>query len=162
MRFHKNARMPLKVEPVASEDWEVLKKFVRSKQGILTSPAADIGMAVTDDESGEQLNLWSLEQQKAFFTSDPSAHTMKCVDTDRDNEIIAVARWHFYPSGYEASNLEYAGLKPPTEDSSYPLGFNFKFYYFVLSELFAGRRAWMGNGPQWGKHKPSFPGVDWE
>lgn len=145
--------MSFRIEPFQDEDFDTISGFVLSKDGDLAAAAATVCWHAEGDESTRARYLWSLKQQRDIYANDPTAHFVKAVDTQNGNGIAAIARWHFYPDGYQDkfTPLEYLGTADPEDDGSWPEGLNKALYKAILDPLLEARRSWMGDGPYWGE-----------
>ena len=105
--------------------------------------------------------------QKRRFLHDPTAHFLKVVDrgegagiSNGADNIIAVARWHYYPNGYDYGHEAHWEMAPETITpllpymiadqgldpflSSYPpLNFNLALHNHILSARDAFRSDWI-------------------
>lgn len=93
-------KMAIKVLPLTDEDFDAMRQFVLRTDGQLTTPAVERAMPIASDEAATRRNDWNVQQQRDIFRDDPSARMVKAVDTDRHDEILAVARWHYYARGF--------------------------------------------------------------
>jgi hypothetical protein len=111
--------------------------------------------------------------QKRRILRDPTVRFLKVVDTsegiDPDDNIVALARWHHYPDGYDYEREAHWELAPDTEAGWAPLladmndgiasghrddpmatypppNFNVALHNFILSDMVSGRDAFR---PRW-------------
>ncbi|KUJ12980.1 uncharacterized protein LY89DRAFT_687883 [Mollisia scopiformis] len=90
-----------------------------------------------------------MSKQRSRFLGDRSATYLKVVDEDTD-EIVSIARWHYYPNGYSYTDGIPWEIHSPVEGQSFPLGMNIELHNFILSERDAERKNWMEKGaPCW-------------
>lgn len=142
--------MTFQISPLTAEDLQELQRSPQNHQGTLSAAAADICFhASTEDEIALRTE-WSLQQQYDQITTDRTANMVKAQDPETGT-IVGLARWHYYEKGYDQLDLEYAGLRPKNDDSSYPPGMDSTLYKALLDSFFLSRRSWMGDGPYWGK-----------
>lgn len=153
--------MHLQVETVTPADLDAAATIYGPETGDLVAPLCQICWAVdpTDTDSARLRAEWSCQQQKDLLTADPSTRFVKVIDTDvlPDQQIVALGRWHEYPSGYtQVEDLEVTGLKDREAPDTWPKSLNKAFYTGFLDECLAGRREWMGHGHYWGS-TPDLP-----
>ena len=146
--------MPIEVRPVEVGDFDVMSKYVFNKGGDLTAPLVPMIWPTSEDDAlnTERAN-WSLSQQKDMFHQDPTVKFMKAVDTDNEDEIISLARWHYYPEGFKSDTMmawELNGTLPDA-DETWPRGINVSLAKALLIPLLKARPEWMGSKPQWGE-----------
>jgi hypothetical protein len=146
--------MPLQVLPVEANDFDVMSTYVLSRGGDLSGPIVPFFWPPTADEAEmAERTRWSMKQQREIFEDDLTAHFMKVVDTDRGDDIIALARWHYYERGYRHSEMlsrELNGAKPDAE-ATWPPQINVGLAKALLDLLLAVRPEWQGQRPMWGE-----------
>lgn len=145
--------MPFKIEPVTDADFDAMAALKYHDGGDLSSPATP-AIWTTSDDAAEMAGRtrWSVKQQREMFHDDPSTRFMKVVDTDKDNAIVSIARWHYYPNGYQYKETfawELNG-KGPYADKEWPDKINVPLAKMVLDDIFRQRAEWMGQRPMWG------------
>jgi GNAT superfamily N-acetyltransferase len=79
---------------------------------------------------------------------------MKVVDIDSDNKdsIISIARWHFYPTGYNFDTEIHWETHDVTSipEQSIPRGFNISLHNHILTARDAARSSWIpADSPCW-------------
>jgi len=101
-----------------------------------------------------------MSMQRNRFLNDPTCHFLKVVDFPSDKtheddaDIISVARWHHYPTGYKytlEAAWEMATLpKDVVSGTAWPTAFNVKMHDFILTQRDSFREQWMAKGqPAW-------------
>lgn len=146
--------MPLECRPMTLGDFDTASKYRYNHDGgDVCAPVLPFCWPTTsDDESMLKRTAWSMAQQRYIFEHDPTCRFMKVVDTDNDNEIIALARWHFYEDGYKHPEMTAQELNPLTDDDEdWHEGLNTQLAKDMLVPVFEGRQSWCGGGPQYGK-----------
>lgn len=113
--------MPIAISPLVLADFPTLHSHATSPHGDLVAPAVPAFWPISEDVAppspAHTTRLrWSLAHQQHIFESDATAHFVKAVDTD-SGEIVALARWHYYPTGYDRNLIWHeanweAGPKP--------------------------------------------------
>jgi hypothetical protein len=139
---------------VATDFSDMLRPSNRRGGDLTTAPLpfcwpVPEGDARADDAALQRLE-YSVNQQKKFFEVDPTAHFVKAV-TD-DGEIASVARWNFFPHGYEfeKNHLVDVGEFVP-EGVIAPHGpFRLDFYRHLIERMMRLRRTWIPDKPAWG------------
>ncbi|OBT60250.1 hypothetical protein VE03_10263 [Pseudogymnoascus sp. 23342-1-I1] len=103
----------------------------------------------TRDEAQTRLDF-HFKKQRSRFRGDPTVRYMKVIDTANKNPIISIARWHFYPNGYNFDteiHWETHNLEP---GQSAPRGFNIALHNHILTTRDAARSSWIPeNAPCW-------------
>lgn len=99
--------MPVAISPLLITDFPILHSHAASPHGDLVAPAVTSFWPIPGDVAPPSPShaarlRWSLAQQQHIFESDATAHFVKAVDT-ASGEIVALARWHRYPTGYDRS-----------------------------------------------------------
>ncbi|KAL9084878.1 MAG: hypothetical protein Q9159_004999 [Coniocarpon cinnabarinum] len=144
--------MPLKLEPLNINDFEVMSHYKFNHDGDLIAPLVHrFWPHSEDDEVNSARNAWSLKQQREIFEEDSSVRFMKVIDTDKNNEILSLARWHCYENGYkhpEFTAFELNGTHPDA-DERWPEAANVPLAKAVLIPLLEARPQWMGQRPMW-------------
>lgn len=146
--------MKLTVRLVTIADFELIKSIYGPVTGDLSAPALGATWHVDSDDlsSAQQRLEWSCQQQKDIINNDPTTRMVKAVDTDNNDEILALGRWHRYPSGYEpVGDLEIAGLKDRNDPMTWPAGLSKDFYVELLDSILRARNTWMEPGHCWGE-----------
>jgi len=144
--------MPIEVRPVEAGDFEVMSKYLFNKGGDLTAPLVPmIWPTSKDDALNTERTKWSLNQQKDMFHQDPTVKFMKAVDTDNEDEIISLARWHYYLEGFKPDSMIPWELNGTLSDAdeNWPKGINVPLAKALLIPLLKARPGWTGSEPQW-------------
>ena len=141
--------MPLELQLVQEDDFRAMANYVSKTTGDFVAPALKDETIEMTDEDARVCVDWSLAQQLDIFKNDKTATWLKVVDTDQQDAILSLGRWHFYDSRYEYSTQELAGDKDPEDPASYPSFMNVDYYRAVLDALMLARNEWMAEGPKW-------------
>jgi len=151
--------MPLELRPVEAADFDVMSRYMFREGGDLIAPLVPIIWPTSDDDAANtKRNNWSLQRQKDIFYQDPTVKFLQVVDTDRDDEIISLARWHYYPEGFKPDTMlawELNGTHPDA-DENWPQKINVPLAKAVLISIVTARPGWMGKEPQWGEDRYAF------
>ena len=86
-------------------------------------------------------------RERKFFMIDPTCHTIKA--STPDGEIASMARWNFFPEGYEFEKhelVDYEEFLPPGALDV----FKIDLYRSLRQGMMRLRRGWMKKGPSWG------------
>lgn len=159
--------MPLQVLPLSVSDFEQLihhADFSEPGDDCVASPNP-VAWPVTTRSEAQLRARCAFSLQKRRLLRDPTVHFLKVVDKKEagsdtgEDDIIAVARWHHYPQGYDydlEASWEMAPetitpLLPYMTDespdsllSSYPpSNFNLALHNYTLSERDAFRSQWI-------------------
>ncbi|KAF1953541.1 hypothetical protein CC80DRAFT_141057 [Byssothecium circinans] len=103
----------------------------------------------TRDEAEARLTF-HFNKQRSRFTGDPTVRYMKVVDRADKNTIISIARWHFYPNGYDFDTEMQWEPHDPIPGQSIPQGFNIPLHNHILTTRDAERSSWIqANSPCW-------------
>jgi hypothetical protein len=57
---------------------------------------------------------------------------MKVIDSADKNSIVSIARWHFYPNGYDFDNQIHWKTHNLVPRQSVPCGFNIPLHIFII------------------------------
>lgn len=150
--------MPITVEPLTLSDFPTLQSHAASPHGDLAAPLAPVYFPVPDGapEAVASRLRWSLAQQKYIFEHDSTARFVKAVDSE-SGEIVALARWHYYPNGWNSDSMTWleanweGGPKPVSELSADGMdpravaeGLNAEGWVKMLIAAADPRKAWKG------------------
>jgi GNAT superfamily N-acetyltransferase len=128
--------MPLEVHPIITQDDLLEWSHIHYEALVGTS----VGCLWTSRPSDQSLNEMAEFRTKLF--SDPSAHLFKCIDTDLDNKMIAVAYWVVEEKERTPEEIEEGlQLRPPFPEENRPAKIEF------MDGIFKSRREW-GAKPQ--------------
>lgn len=159
--------MPLQVLPLSVSDFEQLVHHADFGEpgDDCVAPPNPVAWPVTTRSEAQLRACCAFSLQKRRLLRDPTVHFLKVVDKKEtgsntgEDEIIAVARWHHYPQGYDY-NLEATwemapetmtpllpyiiNESPDSLLSSYPPpNFNLALHNYILSERDAFRSQWI-------------------
>ncbi|KAH6713729.1 hypothetical protein BKA61DRAFT_688960 [Leptodontidium sp. MPI-SDFR-AT-0119] len=99
-------------------------------------------------EAKERLKF-HMSQQRKRFLGDRTATYLKVID-DETEEIISIARWHYYPNGYSYADGIGWEIHSPVEGKPFPEGMNIELHNYILQERDGKRKDWMvENEPCW-------------
>jgi hypothetical protein len=164
--------MPLIIAPVELSDFDAIIAQADTYEpgDDLVAPPNPVAWPVTTRaEAQERLRLL-MGRQRQRFLEDPTARFMKVVDlpgspttaTSDDTveavskfipqgDIIAIARWHYFPTGYDfdsMSHWEVATLPP--DQGEWPPNFSQPLHDFILLSRDRARASWIPAGqPAW-------------
>ncbi|KAJ5611267.1 hypothetical protein N7510_007986 [Penicillium lagena] len=146
--------MVLQVLPLQLSDFEDLISHatLHDPGDDLVGPPTPICWPPSTPAAALSRATFHFAKQRSRFLGDPTVRYMKVVDTGTvaspKNSIISIARWHFYPQGYNfATQLhwELHALTPPP-----PSELNVSLHNYILSTRDEARSGWMEpNEPCW-------------
>ena len=112
--------MPLQVLPLKVADIPTIQTYTSTNGGPLTDPLLLDCWRIDSPADELKRNAWDAEQRTWRLLNDRTAHFVKVVDSERPDEIISVARWHYYDQGYSVEDawMEIDCLCPPTLSST--------------------------------------------
>lgn len=145
----------LTVAPLELSDFDTLETFSAANGGDCAPPVLPFTWPTSTDAEATARNKWSIAQQREMFLCDPTARFVKAVllhDEKTEAEIVSLARWHFYPTGFKYSEhmaLELDALAPPDSPPTWPEGLNGRLHAGMLKHIFGTREEWTGTGPMW-------------
>ena len=147
--------MPLQLAPMKLEDFSIVSTHQLFTNGDLaTGPLSHLAYPASNQDEATQRLAYTMHQQRARFLHDPTAHFAKVVDTATD-EIVALARWHFYPTGYVFPGKNWRDMDSvpaPGWSSSRgpPERFRPDVYDAIFVPTLEARKGWMPQGgPAW-------------
>lgn len=151
--------MPLIVEPVVLADFDTLLSYGLSDKGDLTAqPTIWVWPAATPGERKAR-NDWSVAQDRQYFLTRPTIKFIKVIDTDADNEILAIARWRCFPDGYAwnpydtARELDAFSTTSVVDSTKLPIAMNFPAHKLLLDNtIFSGHAKWVPPIPVWSRY----------
>jgi GNAT superfamily N-acetyltransferase len=148
--FHRlnqgSLKMNLQIHPLEIHDFDTL-----ISQADQYPPGADLtGLPtplcceVTTQEQARVRLQFHFDKQKTRYQNDPTVHYMKVIDIADQNSIIGVARWHFYPKGYEFETESHWEVYDLTPDQLLaPREFNIALYNHIITTRDAARASWI-------------------
>jgi hypothetical protein len=144
--------MNLQIQPLEVHDFDILVS-----QADQYPPGADLtGLPtpfcwkVTTQDEGRARLKFHYDKQKHRYLNDPTMHYLKVIDTADDNSIIGVARWHFYPYGYNYNTERHWEVFDLNPDQLVPQDFNIPLYNYIITTRDAARDSWVPkNLPCW-------------
>jgi GNAT superfamily N-acetyltransferase len=159
--------MPLQVLPLDVSDFDQLVQHADtgSPGDDCVAPPNPVAWPVATPAEAQTRAHCAFALQKRRFLKDPTVRFLKVVDTEMGEEstsnggnIVAVARWHYYPEGYDYDRDAHWEMAPDTLESllpymnseghdlalsSYPPpNFKVALHNFILSERDAFRPHW--------------------
>jgi GNAT superfamily N-acetyltransferase len=152
--------MSLHLCPLELSDFDTLishPSIYGISEDLIGHPTPVCWTVVTEEEALSR-TTFHFTKQRSRFLGDPSVRYMKVVDTS-DNSIISVARWHFYPKGYDfEKNIHWETHNGYDATKSTPLnptkvapdGFNIPLHNYILTSRDSARKSWIpSNAPCW-------------
>jgi hypothetical protein len=157
--------MPLQLLPLEEADFNILLRHADTGEvgdDLIAQPFPLAWPVSTRPEA--QTRIWhSNALLKRRFLNDPTISFLKVVDEDNAGDIVAVARWHFYPHGYDYETEKHWELLPlPAADeadggaeqgvvATYPPpNLNIDYFNHILTSRDLFRRRWIPEGkPCW-------------
>lgn len=121
----------------------------------LVGPPTPLCCPVTTQQEASARLAFHFGKQRDRFLDDPTVRYMKVVERDANgeasgDEIISLARWHFYPTGYSFARDVHWETHDGASDREIPKGFNVQLHNYILSTRDAARSEWMEAGkPCW-------------
>jgi len=102
--------MPLEIHPMTTSDNAHILEWGHIHYAAFRPTV--VGVMWSREPSAESYAALASVRRESL--SDPHSHVFKCIDTDLDNKLIAVAEWHVYDKERTTKELE-EGLviRPP-------------------------------------------------
>jgi hypothetical protein len=142
--------MPLQLCPLAVSDFEDLISHatLHELNDDLVGPPTPICYPISTPEEALSRSTFHFSKQRARFIGDPTVRYMKVVDNDNyKKSIVSIARWHFYPNGYDLTTQLHWELHPLSPS---PHQFNIPLHNHILSVRDSARSSWIpSNEPCW-------------
>lgn len=136
--------MPLKLCQVRLEDFDIMTdhaKIYAVGDDLVGMPTPLCWLVSSQTEAQERLQF-HMSKQRNRFLGDRTTTYLKVVDEDT-NEIVSIARWHYYPHGYSYEDGIGWEIHSPLEGQPFPQGMNIELHNFILSARDVARRTWM-------------------
>jgi GNAT superfamily N-acetyltransferase len=144
--------MNLQLFPLEVQDFDELVSYAASYPpgDDLVGPPTPICCVVETREEAQARLTFHFNKQQSRFRGDPTVRYMKVVDTAAENSIISIARWHFYPNGYNFDTEIHWETHNPVSGQFIPRGFNISLHNHILTTRDAARNEWIpANSPCW-------------
>jgi GNAT superfamily N-acetyltransferase len=144
--------MQLQICPLELQDFDELVSHAALYPAgdDLVAPPTPLCCIVTTKEEAQARLIFHFNKQRSRFLSDPSVRYMKVIDSANKNSIISIARWHFYPNGYDFDNQIHWETHNLIPGQSIPRGFNIPLHNHILTTRDAARALWLpANLPCW-------------
>ncbi|PVH75460.1 hypothetical protein DL98DRAFT_658045 [Cadophora sp. DSE1049] len=143
--------MSLKLHKVTVEDFDIMMDHanIYPPGDDLVGPPTPFFWPVTSQaEAQERLQL-HMTKQKSRFLGDRTATYLKVTD-EKTQEIVSIARWHYYPNGFSYEDAIGWEIHSPVEGQPLPKGMNVDLHNFILMERDLERKNWIvNNEPCW-------------
>ncbi|KAI1849024.1 hypothetical protein JX265_013721 [Neoarthrinium moseri] len=173
--------MPLQLQPLELSDFDTLISHASTHApgDDLVAPLNPLVWPVRTRAEAQARARHNFALQKWRFVEDPTTRFLKVVDPEDGGQIVAVARWHFYPQGYDYAEQAHWEMAPATplkkylaavngreqpgegsseadvesdmqEDVYPPPNFNIALHNHILASRDAFRPSWIpGRAPCW-------------
>ncbi|KAF2014230.1 hypothetical protein BU24DRAFT_423247 [Aaosphaeria arxii CBS 175.79] len=149
--------MPLFIAPVRLEDFDIIEKHadIYEPGDDLVAPPYPLAWPITTREEAQHRLQFAMAKQRRRFQEDSTARFVKVVDAPSatqidQGEIISIARWHYFPSGYDFPTMIDWELAEKVSGQDWPQTFNRTLHDFILSTRDEARKEWIGQGsPVW-------------
>ena len=128
---------------------EILRPRNRRGGDLTTAPIAPLCWPVAKGDEHEALRRleYSTMRERKFFMIDPTCHTIKA--STPDGEIASMARWNFFPEGYEFEKHEFVDYEEFLPPGALDV-FKINLYRSLRQGMMRLRRGWMKKDPSWG------------
>jgi hypothetical protein len=144
--------MNLQLSPLELQDFDELVSYAASYPpgDDLVGPPTPICCVVETREEAQARLTFHFNKQQSRFRGYPTVRYMKVVDTAAENSIISIARWHFYPNGYNFDTEIHWETHNLVSGQFIPRGFNISLHNHILTTRDAARNEWIpANSPCW-------------
>jgi len=145
-----------RVERMTRTDFsEILRPYNR-RGGDLTVPHIPLCWPVPegDPRDDDEALLWleySTRLQAKLFDTDPTSHFVKAVT--RDGEITRIARWNFFPHGYDFERDELFDVGEFVPEGALE-HYKIDLWQDMRTAVVMTRRDWIRKGPAWSVFEP--------
>lgn len=142
--------MPLQLLEVQLEDFETMINHanIYLPGDDLVGPPTPLCWPITSQSSQEESIArltFHVSKLRSRFLGDPTGKYLKIVD-EETKEIISIARWHYYPSGYSYTQGIGWELHTPISGQEFPEGMNIELHNYILDSRDKERENWMEKG----------------
>jgi GNAT superfamily N-acetyltransferase len=139
----------LNLQPLQLSDFDTLLShaLVGHPGEDLVGPPTPLCCPVTTQADASARLAFHFAKQRVRFLNDPTVRYMKVVERssagENNEDIISIARWHYYPTGYDfARDIHWETHNDPALDSV-PKGFNIPLHNHILTTRDVARSGWM-------------------
>lgn len=158
--------MSLQLQPLEVADFDILISHASLDPpgDDLVAPPNPVAWPVSTRSEAETRARHCFALQRRRLLQDPTTNFVKVVDAD-NGDIVAAARWHFYPQGYDYAAEAHWEMAPETplipegsqtdldenrHDVYPPPNFNLGLHNHILSSRDSFRPSWIPqNAPCW-------------
>lgn len=143
--------MALKLQEMKFEDFDTMINHadLYAPGDDLVGPPTPVCWPVSTSSDARRRLEFHMTKQKDRFLGDNSARYLKIID-NKSGEIISMARWHWYPSGYSYASVIPWETHNPVEGKLFPVGMNIELHNYILTSRDAYRQYWQEVGkPCW-------------
>lgn len=140
--------MPLKLKEMELKDFDTITDHanIYPPGDDLVGPPTHVCWLVTTQSEAQNRLKFHMAKQKERFLGDTSARFLKIID-EETGEIISMARWHWYPTGYSYTDSSHW---EPVSGRPWPSEMNVEMHNFFLEARDAAREHWQEKGqPCW-------------
>ncbi|KAF2155516.1 hypothetical protein K461DRAFT_274506 [Myriangium duriaei CBS 260.36] len=142
--------MVLQVLPLETADFDVLISHASTSfpgDDLVGNPVP-FCWPVANRSDAEARCLWHFSRQRKRYIEDTSVRFMKVIDTgkegEKSNEIISIARWHFYESGYSYErDVRWELADGEASDGNHRALFDAALHDQILSTRDFARKFWI-------------------
>jgi GNAT superfamily N-acetyltransferase len=137
-------KMSLKLQEIRLEDFDTMANHatIYPIGDDLVGMPTPLCWSVSSRISAQERLHFHMAKQRERFLGDRSTTYLKIVD-EKTEEIVSIARWHYYPNGYAYTGGIEWEIYSPVEGQPFPQEMNIELYNFILSARDAGRGNWM-------------------
>ncbi|KAK0103502.1 hypothetical protein ONS95_005523 [Cadophora gregata] len=143
--------MGLKIQNVNLEDFDIMINHANiypPGDDLVGPPTPFFWSVISQMEAQERLQL-HMTKQKSRFLGDRTATYLKVID-EQTQEIVSIARWHYYPNGFSFEDANGWEIHSPVEGQPFPKGMNIELHNFILTQRDLERKNWIVTGePCW-------------
>lgn len=151
--------MPLFIAPLQLKDFDTIIAHanIYLPGDDLVAPPTPVAWPVSTREDAQKRLSFTMAKQRRRFVEDDTVRFMKVVDAsskkdvhDSTADIVSVARWHFFPTGYDFASMSHWEVVDQLPGEDWPTGLNRQLHDFVLLSRDEVRKDWIGIGkPVW-------------
>jgi hypothetical protein len=145
------AKLKFVVSRIEQHDFSSILRPRNRRGGDLATPPIPLLWPVDPEDSTASLQRlqYSNSIERKFFNVDPTAHQIKACTPE--GEIVSIARWNFFPSGYDFSVHEYVDREALLPESGQGV-MKIELYGALIKDMMSLRRQWQPKGQGcWGE-----------